>query len=81
MGKKRPRIVDVHAVDGDWRSLAVDLGVPQPTAYHWSSEGDKKDSRGGDFKSKVTSQHKDAFCKYIEENPRINVKFLKKNQQ
>ena len=30
--KKRSRIVDLHAVDGDWRSLAVDLGVPQPTA-------------------------------------------------
>lgn len=70
---KKTRILDLFNADGNWRQLANQLSVPQPTAYRWIQEGKKPDMRGGVYNSKVTAEHRDAMCNLIEQNPRITL--------
>ena len=70
---KRARIIDLYNADGDWRHLAMELNVPKSTAYRWVKKGDEIDGRSGRYNPKITAEHKDAMCNYIENNPRITL--------
>ena len=68
---KRARIIDLHNADGDLRRLATELNVPKATAYRWIKEGVKVDGRSGSYNQKITTEHKEVMCNFIENNPRI----------
>ena len=70
---KRACIIDLYNADGDWRRLAMELNVPKSTAYRWVEKGDEIDGRGGRYNQKITAEHKDAMCNYIENNSRITL--------
>ena len=70
---KRARIINLYNADSDWRRLAMELNVPKSTAYRWVKKGHEIDGRGGRYNKKITAEHKDAMCNYIENNPRITL--------
>ena len=75
--EKRKQLVASYESNGDWRSLAVDLGVSKFTAYRWVREGDKTDKRGGSRYQKVHEEHKKWLAAQIESNPRITLEELR----
>ena len=59
--------------DGDWLGLATQLNVPKTTAYRWIREEVKDDGRGWSYNQKITAEHKEAMCSFIENNLRITL--------
>ena len=70
---KRAHIIDVYNADGDRRRLTTELNVQKTTAYRWIKEGVKVDGRGGCYNQKITTEHKEVMCSFIENNPRITL--------
>ncbi len=71
--RKKTQIITVHQTNGDWRNLASELNVPQPTAYRWVNEGEKPETRGGKHNFKVLDEHREHMCNLIEDNPKITL--------
>ena len=68
---KKPQLLAVANVNGDWREPARKINVPQSTAYRWISEGEIIDKRGVKRFQKITQIHRDYFVEMIEKNCRI----------
>lgn len=71
---KKAQILAAYYADGDWRSLAEELGIKTSTSYKWVKEGAKADARGGLRSQKILDEHKSFMVEKIENNPRLTLK-------
>lgn len=75
----KKQICAVYNNNGDWRGLANALGVKKATAYRWvKNQNQVQRQHGGKRREKITEDHRAVMTRYIEENPRMTLKELKR---
>lgn len=75
----KKQICTVYNNNGDWRDLANALGVKKTTVYRWvRNQNEVQGKHGGKRRVKITEEHRAFMTQYVEQNPRITLKELKR---
>ena len=74
----KKRVITAAEGDQDWRAVAVNNGVPIPTAYGWLRRSeDQPRQRGGYKLPKLSPENVEVILTWVEDNPVITLSALR----